>query len=241
MASTRFVAPDPQAAGRLLSDQLVEAIHQALAERPHFHLALSGGSSLVSLAAPLAIHPALSVEDWRRIHLWQVDERGVPREDDRRNLKSIEEHLASRVPIPRGNVHGMPVERQDADRCYEAELLAVLGPAEVRLDTAVLGLGTDGHIASLFPNSPALSATGLVAWNDGPAVGSPRPRLTLTFAALRQTRQIALLVTGAAKRPVLDEIGAKHALGRNLPITQLATSAPSGLTWILDAAAAGSG
>ena len=134
----------------------------------------------------------------------------------------------------------MPVMREDGARAYQQQLDAALSPGghESRLDAVVLGMGPDGHTASLFPHSPALDerVRGVVV-NHGDTVTPPRPRMTMTYPTLNKARLIALLVTGASKRPALTALAAGTADVHDLPVAGLAPRPDSEMIWYLDQAA----
>src|SRR5690606_25239264 len=171
---------------------------RGLAERDTFSLALSGGRG------PHRLFEALAREKvaWERVHVFQVDERAAPVDSPERNLRAIRELLLGRVPIPDANVHPMPVEQQDlesAARDYAGTLARVLGP-DLVLDLVHLGLGEDGHTASLFPGDPASES-------GEPVIVSREQqgfrRLSLNYPVLSGARQRFWFVTGAAKSEVL--------------------------------------
>ncbi|MBL0928170.1 MAG: 6-phosphogluconolactonase [Phycisphaerales bacterium] len=193
-----------------------------------FHLALSGGSTPLPFYRRLMVDPAFRELPWKRTHLWIVDERRVPPDDDRCNFKHIAEYIAGQSGIPRANVHPVDALADDADRRYERELqqhLAWREKGHDRLDFVLLGMGSDGHTASLFPRSTALRESArLVAINAGPAV-TPPDRVTMTYPLLNAARFIAVLVTGAGKRPTLARVAAALA-----PATAAPTPAPAANT-----------
>jgi 6-phosphogluconolactonase len=231
------VSDSPEQAADALAQRLGGHLKQRLRETDRIHLALSGGSSGTLLCASLAATEALAAGDWARVHVWMVDERCVPDNDPRLNFALVREQLAPKVGLPGANLHPMPVLRVDGAEVYQEQLDAALAAHGGRLDAAVLGMGPDGHTASLFPHSPALAEqTRRVAVNDGETVTPPRPRMTLTFPVLNQARLIALLVPGASKRPALVALASGSADPRDLPVAGLSPSPDSELLWYLDRA-----
>jgi len=194
--------PDADAVAARAARWLALAAGQAVAARGRFVLAVSGGHT------PWQTLRALAAEQlpWRSVHLFQVDERVAPSGDPERNLTHIRETLLAAVNLPAGNLHAMPVEIPDlaeAARRYERELAMVAGTPPV-LDVVHLGLGPDGHTASLVPNDPVLD----VSDSDVAVTGlySGHRRMTLTYPALNRARQMLWVVTGAEKAPVLSRL-----------------------------------
>ncbi|MCW5767316.1 MAG: 6-phosphogluconolactonase [Phycisphaeraceae bacterium] len=204
-----------------------------------FHLALSGGSTPEPFYRRLMYDPACREFPWKRTHLWIVDERRVPFEDDRSNYKMIRETIVVHSDIPAEQVHPMRATEPDADEVYERALREVLEWREKghdRLDYVLLGMGTDGHTASLFPNSPALDARDrLIAINAGPTV-TPPDRVTMTFPLLNASRFIGVMVTGSGKRATLTKIAARQVGQREMPILGIRPLAGE-LRWYIDEAA----
>jgi len=224
---------DPHALAAAAADGIAELAARALAGRGRFHLALSGGSTPRATYALLAARAAeVELARW---DLWFGDERCVAPDDPRSNhgMAASTGLLAS---VPDGRVHRMRGESADpaaeAAR-YERELTAALGD-EPALDLVLLGLGEDGHTASLFPGDAALRAPGWVTAARAPV--EPRGRLTLTLRALAGARTLLFLVSGAAKGPALRAV-----LGPGdgpPPPARLASEAHPDVRWLLDAAAA---
>lgn len=205
----------------------------------NFHLALSGGSTPMPLYRRLMYDPMLRDFPWQQTHLWIVDERRVPRDDDRSNYKQISELIVTQSDIPKEQVHPMPIGNE-GDREYEQELRSVLGWREKghdRLDFVLLGMGGDLHTASLFPGSAALDATEdrLVVLNDGPGV-TPPPRITMTYTLLNAARTLAVLVTGPSKREAIDRLQRERLTPQEAPVVGLRPMAGE-LRWYLDHAA----
>jgi 6-phosphogluconolactonase len=222
------VLPDPEAVARRAAGIVAAHARAAVAAYGRFLLAASGGST------PRRTFELLAGEDvpWPRVHLFQVDERVAPAGDPDRNLVGLEETLLARAPIPRAQVHPMPVEEVDlaaAAARYEETLRAVAGP-RLALDLVQLGLGADGHTASLFPGDATLD-TGADVAVAGPHQG--RRRMTLTLPALERAQRILWIVTGAAKA---EALGRLRRGDRSIPAARV----PGDRALLLaDAAAAG--
>jgi len=178
---------------------IAELIANTLALKEHFVLALSGGSTPLPMLRRLA-HEAI---DWRRVHIVQVDERVAPADSPDRNFKQLQEVLLGRVPVPSAQVHPMPVDSTDlaaAGHRY-ARLLATLAGTPPKIDLIQLGLGADGHTASLISGDAALEVNDVDVAVSAPYQG--RQRLTLTFPAINRARHILWLVTGEDKADAL--------------------------------------
>ncbi|MGB8299398.1 MAG: 6-phosphogluconolactonase [Polyangia bacterium] len=231
------IEASPEAVAQRLADDLVLSLRQRIGQAGTVHLALSGGSTPQGLYQLLATDARYTTNDWAQTHLWLVDERCVPDDDPRLNFAMIRSALADRVPLPPAQVHPMPVDLADGDRCYENDLRRSL--VDRRLDAAVLGMGPDGHTASLFPYSPALDERQRwVRFNDGERVLAPRPRMTMTYPVLCATRLIAVLVTGGSKHAALLAAAEAPDNLHAHPIVGIRPVQNSKLVWYLDRAAA---
>lgn len=187
-----------------------------------FHLALSGGSTPEPLYRRLMYDQRVRDFPWKKTHLWQVDERCVDDDDDRRNWKMIGDLLLDHSDIPPAQAHPMPVLQDDGDTDYERQLREALEWREKghdRLDYVVLGMGNDFHTASLFPGSPAIDAPAgrLTVFNDGPTVVPPK-RMTLTYEMLNASRFLAILITGKGKRDTITHLVNNTPDPREAPI-----------------------
>jgi len=182
-----------------------------------FSVSLAGGSTPQALYRVLATDAYRSIFPWDRTHWFWGDERFVPPDDAQSNARMVRQALLVHVPVPAANIHAIPtvgLSVQEACGAYQATLVstygaAVLDPARPLFDVTLLGLGSDGHTASLFPGSAALREQ--VAWvapGDGPG---GEPRITLTYPALNSSRRVAFLVEGAGKRAILARLLAGDA------------------------------
>ena len=205
-----------------------------------FALNLSGGSTPKALYAMLASEPYRDRIDWRRVHVFFGDERFVPKDHKDSNYRMAREAMLAHVPIPAENVH--PVETEsgtpaEAAEAYERVLKEFYGKTTLDLArplfaVTLLGLGDDGHTASLFPGTEALRERD--SWVTAVVGAKPEPRISLTYPALDSSGTAAFLVAGAAKRDML-----KRVLDRD-PALPASHIEPSGrLIVFCDAAAAG--
>ena len=198
------VLPDSTSVARRAAQLVAAEARAAALARGRFALAVSGGHT------PWQMLQSLAAEDvpWNAVHLFQVDERVAPAGDPDRNLTHIAESLLTRAPLPNAQLHAMPVEERtlpEAAARYERELIAVAGSPPV-LDLVHLGLGPDGHTASLVPGDPGLDVTEDAVTITGVYQGYQR--MTLTFPTLDRARRILWLVTGADKQPMLARLRA---------------------------------
>ncbi len=199
---TEEILADADAVARRAAQVIAAAAREAVAARGRFLLATSGGST------PWAMLRRLASEDvpWTRVHLFQVDERAAPEGHADRNLTHLSASLLSRLPAALAGLHAMPVEEPDlaaAAARYARTLRAEAGDPPV-LDLVQLGLGADGHTASLLPGEPAPAADGPEVIATGLFQG--RRRLTLTLPVIDRSRRIVWVVTGAAKAAALERL-----------------------------------
>jgi len=180
---------------------VAEEARRAIDARGVFLLAVSGGTTPWKMLRELAYERL----PWEAVHLFQVDERLAPRGDAARNLTHLEESFLRHVSLPADHVHAMPVEDADVEEAASryAVLLAELAGTPPVLDVVHLGLGTDGHTASLVPGDAALESRATVALT-GTYAG--HRRMTLTFDTLAQARCVLWLVTGADKAERLVQV-----------------------------------
>ena len=196
------IFPDDAAVAAAAARLIAAEARQAVAARGRFLMAVSGGKT------PWAMLKDLASEDvpWANVHVFQVDERLAPEGDPDRNLTHLHASLLGNAPIPPENIHAMPVNAADPDRGaldYEQTLQAWCGGPPV-LDLAHLGLGADGHTASLVPGDPALACRDRDVTLTGVYQG--RRRMTLTFPMINRSRRILWLATGVAKVPMIERL-----------------------------------
>jgi len=207
MALKIEVLADDDAVAKAAAGVIAAAAREAVVARGVFTLAVSGGKT------PWAMLKDLASEEvpWSQVHVFQIDERIAPEGDPARNLTHLHESLLGNAPIPKENIHAMPVNAEDpVDGAaeYEKTLQEICGNPPT-LDMAHLGLGPDGHTASLTPNDPVLEVTDRdVALTDPVHLYQNRRRMTLTYPMINRSRHIMWLATGAAKIPMIVKLRA---------------------------------
>lgn len=193
------ILDDAEAACRHAAELIAAAARSAVAARGRFVLALSGG------ATPRPMYRALGREElpWPAVEIVQIDERVAPADNPDRNLLHIKENLLSTAPLRPEQIHGMPVELPDLNVAaaeYTRTLQELCGSPPV-IDLAHLGIGENGHTASLLPGDPVLNVVDAEVAPSGPYQG--RKRLTLTYPAINRARDILWLVAGEDKAEML--------------------------------------
>jgi 6-phosphogluconolactonase len=243
MASAeRQVFSSSQELFRAAAQEFTRLANQATREHGSFSVALSGGSTPKALYSLLAAAPALSIP-WDKIFFFWGDERHVPPDDAESNYRMVDEALLSRVPVPPGNIFRMPSENPDAAAAasaYEQTLRSFfrLKPGELpRVDLILLGMGPDGHTASLFPQTQALQERSRLAvanWVEK----FKTYRITLTLPVLNNAACVMFLVTGADKASALASVFDDRAAPDEFP-AKLVQPRNGRLIWLLgqDAAA----
>ncbi len=230
--STIETLPDPQALARRVADWLLDL---ARAKDGPFALCLSGGATPRRLYELLGAPPFREAFPWARTHLFWGDERFVPHADPESNFRMVRESLLAHIEIPLSNLHPIPTEGLKPEAAAQSYEWVLRGfhrpdPHAPLFDVVLLGLGPDGHTASLFPDTPALGER--TRWVLPVTGAKPEARITLTYPALESSRQVAFLVDGAAKRDILARVLAGD---KALPAARLK---PEGeLRWFTDRAA----
>ena len=215
-AQAVFVHDDIDAISIAVAQRIYEIATLAMAARGVFHIALAGGET------PRRCYQRLRDFDldWQLIHVYFGDERCLPSGDNSRNDTMVRQTLLDHIVIPSANVHNIPA--QFGARVATADYAALL--SDVVLDLVLLGMGEDGHTASLFPGNPATVSTAVVV----PVFNAPKPpaeRVTLGINTLNAARQKIFLVAGAGKHDALEQI----LLGTALPAARVTAA-----EWHLD-------
>ncbi|MGH6821742.1 MAG: 6-phosphogluconolactonase, partial [Methylocella sp.] len=217
------VASDPEDLAMLVAGFIATRISSASGR---LGLCLSGGSTPKRIYELLGAEDMGALLDWQKIHLFWGDERFVPPDHQDSNFRMAREALIDYVPIPATQVHPIPTgcaSPEEAAGRYEATLQDFYGrktldPERPLFDVTLLGLGEDGHTASLFPGTRALDERD--AWVTAIIGVKPEPRISLTYPALESSRVIVFIVSGANKREILARVLANDEA---LPAARLAT------------------
>jgi 6-phosphogluconolactonase len=232
-----IVVADPAALAEAAAQRLIRRV----TNKDRATVCLTGGSTPEGFYHLLAQEPVRGEVPWNRVHWFMGDDRFVPEADPLSNTGMARRLFLDRVPAPRENIHPIAMDTnypEGAARLYAEELKRYYGadrldPARPLFDLVLMGLGTDGHTASLFPHSPALDEK--ERWVVGVAKAGMEPlvpRVTLTFPALASTREMLFLVDGAGKHDILSRV----LSGEDLPAHR--AYADGELVWLIDRAAA---
>jgi 6-phosphogluconolactonase len=231
-----FIYETPAELAEAAARDFAQKAARAVDERSSFAVALAGGSTPRATYETLARDYADRIE-WERVHVFFGDERAVGPEDEDSNYRMVRETLLSRVPV--GSFHRMRGELppEEAAAAYEGELREFFGPGEVPVfDLILLGIGEDGHTASLFPETAALEvADRWVVAN--PVLKLETTRLTLTIPVINSARTVTFLVAGEDKARALAAVLEEDADPRAYP-AKLVRPESGDLTWMVDRAAA---
>lgn len=244
-SATIEVFPSAEALATAVAEHIAGRAAGAIAVTERFTLVLAGGSTPRAAYALLGGEAFRHRIEWNRVHVLWSDERGVPPEDPRSNYRMARETLLDRVPLPDDQIHRIRGE-DDPDRAaadYERTLRALLR-ADTRdpshptgLDLALLGMGNDGHTASLFPGQPAVRETERWVVATGPDAEGMR-RITLTPVVFNGARQVTFVVSGGGKAARAQEVLHGPLRPEALPAQAIRPSVGR-LTWMMDEAAAG--
>lgn len=230
-----IIFPDPGAVSQAAADHFLSLAHG----HDRFSVALSGGSTPRRLFKTLAATPFREHIPWERIHIFWGDERCVPPEHPGSNYRLACEALLNHVPIPKRNIHRIcgELEPEAAAQAYAAELRDFFDTAWPTFDLIWLGLGQDGHTASLFPGSDAVvEAKRPVVAVTAHYQDRPARRVTLTPPAINAARHVVFLVTGESKAETLQAVLEGPYQPRTCP-AQIVQPTEGQLRWLVDAAA----
>lgn len=227
------VFENPQELAQAAAETFVEDAARSIREKGRFAVALAGGSTPKALYELLATGYRDALE-WRNVHVFFGDERTVPPNHEDSNYRMAHEALLSHVPV--GSVHRMrgELDPREAAALYEEELTAFFGDRP-NFDLVLLGMGEDGHTASLFPCTPALDARSRWAV-ENPVEKLDTERLTLTIPTINAARKVTFLVAGKGKAKALKEVIEGNADPREYPVKFIRPSEEP--TWMLDREAA---
>ncbi|MGD9621347.1 MAG: 6-phosphogluconolactonase [Mycolicibacterium sp.] len=221
-------------------DRLVGAIADAIAERGQATIVLTGGGTGIGLLK--RVGERRNEVDWEKVHLYWGDERFVPADDDDRNDKQAREALLDHVDIPEVNVHAMPAsdgefgdDLEAAAQGYGQLLAATFDAPEPEFDVHLLGMGGEGHINSLFPDSAAVRETERLVVGVADSPKPPPRRITLTLSAVQRSREVWLVVSGAAKA---DAVAAAVAGADPVDVPAAGAVGREATVWLLDEEAA---
>jgi 6-phosphogluconolactonase len=223
-------------------DRLVDAITDAIDKRGTAHIVLTGGGTGIGLLKRAGEHAEKI--DWSKVHLYWGDDRFVPEDDDERNYKQAREALLDHIDIPTGNVHPMSAsggafgdDLEAAAQDYAQVLAANAdeGQPTPNFDVHLLGMGPEGHINSLFPDTPAVRETERLVLGVPDSPKPPPRRITLTLPAIQRSREVWLVVSGAGKAEAVAA-----AIGGAKPVDVPAAGAVGrdATVWLLDEDAA---
>ena len=224
-----------RAAARLLTTLAQDAV----ARNGRFSMALSGGGTPAGVYQRLGERPFVAEMPWQQTHLFWGDERLVPPDDPGSNFQQVNKLLLPNVSIPSENIHRakgeLPMETAVADYIKQLEAFACNDDAP-SLDVVLLGMGSDGHTASLFPGSPVAQSdwvVGVTANYDG----RPAQRISLTPSLINRAQHVIFLVTGSSKAATLQNVLYGPRQPEALPAQRIQPS-HGALTWLVDTAAA---
>ncbi len=223
------VSPDYESLSRTAAQRIQAATIRTLAQKDQFALALAGGST------PRRLYELLAEADlpWPRVHLYWGDERVVPHGHPKSNVKMVQETLLNRTSVPDENIHPIPTANaaDAAASSYADTLQHAFADRSHTFDLVLLGMGTDGHTASLFPeHDPSLNDPKWVRTVSAPPRHDVAQRITCTLPVLNEARRAYVLVSGASKRETVQ--AALDNGDASLPISRVQPR--EGIVWFLD-------
>jgi len=241
-----IAAPDPEGVAREAAARIGKMLRHAIDARGDVALAISGGES------PLPAYRILAADariDWKRVRVFWVDERAVPPTSDRSNYRWAKESLLDPAKIPANHAHRIPGEAKDLDaaaRDYESLVRSLVkvrsdGGGVPAFDLMLLGIGDDGHTASLFPGEPQIDVTDrLFVPVPASADGKREARVTMTVPLIENAHQVVVIAIGRKKQGPLELVWQTHGDVHTTP-ARIIRGVRGGISWIIDKAAGGLG
>ncbi len=235
-----IVYADPDAVAEATAARLLLRIGDVLAHRDRADIVLTGGTVGIATLAAAAKSPLAQAIDWTSVHVWWGDERYVASGHEDRNEGQAQEALLSHIPLPEENIHrvGSSDDFSSPEESAQAYADALSANGDPAFDVLLLGLGPDGHVASLFPDHPSYSAADASdASTSAKAVhGSPKPpplRVSLTLSAINRAREVWVVATGAPKAEVIG-----RCLSGDTTLPGASVRGTERTLWLVDAAGA---
>lgn len=234
--TTVLVYPDAQGLADAAGARLGLLLADAVSTKGRADAVLTGGTSGTAMLASLAASPLSQIIDWTSVHVWWGDERFVPTGDEDRNEGQAQRALLAGIPLPEENIHRVPslsdvATAEEAAAAYAAQIAAAGSPA---WDVVLLGMGPDGHVASLFPGHPVFTGehdgTEAAAVHDSPK--PPADRVTLTLSSINRAQRVWLLAAGESKAEAVAD-----AMRTGSPLPAAAVCGVRETLWLIDAAA----
>jgi 6-phosphogluconolactonase len=240
------VCPAPDQLAVETAERIIQLANDAVRSRGRFSIALTGGSTPAKTYARLAEPEQVTRIDWSKTYVYLGDERFVPYDDSRSNFGMARRTLLSKLSLPPGHLLPIPTDPPtpaDAAVQYTQTLATSFGvayPGEPpRFDLILLGLGDDGHVASLFPGKPTLNEARLwVTWSPPGTLPPPIDRVTLTYPVLNAAREVLFIVAGDKKAVAVHDVLEGQPSRDQRPAAGVRPT-NGRITWMLDAAAAG--
>lgn len=233
-----FICENENTLPRFLAEFVLHTARSACAEKGLFSVALSGGSALSLFSGGLVLPPYRKMIDWNRWRVFFADERMLPENDPENIYASAKQLFFNLVSLPEGNIHPMD-PRRGPERCaesYEKTLRGFFGETTPRFDMVLLGIGEDGHTASLFPGRSSLDERERWVVPEFDSPKSPSERATLTIPVLRNAVDVVFATIGEGKSKILAEILGRDGKGNDLPASLVARLSAR-CSWFADRAA----
>jgi len=236
-----IVCPDPQVVAADAANRFIAANAMSTRAGKLFSVALAGGHTPALLYKLLASSPYSGAVDWSRTHLFFGDERCVPTDSEYSNYRMALETMIEPLGLAESNVHRIHGEMTDADQAakrYVDELKGFFGAVSIpRFDLVLLGMGDDGHCASIFPGTPGFATMTEWAVSTAPGLKPFVDRVTLTLSVLNSAANVIFMVAGADKAQMVERVISGPAADKPLP-SQFVSPVDGTLTWLIDRAAA---